>query len=386
MALKFASWVRRWAYGARHKSRAIKWTPVSILLPTMAGVLFTIWSVVTEERRYIKTIYKMLCKGSRPQMEYPEISAFRSERGDIAEWFLSGRRNKFGVIHGPSGSGKSYIVKDLCINNPSGVLYFEVKPGMSIAKVLRAAAGVRLTLPDHYLSWMFPSRFEGGGEESLLFNSLEKAASEFKTKQGFQPVMFIDAADLLVKYDEVSFQNLVYFARGCANEKNLIIVFISSDGAVLPAVKSLSACANRAWDIQIGDLDKGTSIKYLTDHGLPDCVSKEVHEYVGGRIVDLEECARVYTKGDTSEEVLKKSKSRSKTVSAMKYLVALEYSEDIERFLEKAGDGWCRRDTMTTSVADALIFYNILRDDGEGNLTWHSKRVYNELKLKFRPQ
>lgn len=177
-----------------------------------------------------------------------------------------------------------------------------------------------------------------------------------------------------------------YFARTCANEENLIIVFISSDGAVLPAVKNLSACANRGWYIQIGDLDKGTSIKYLTDHGIPDCVSKEVHEYVGGRIVDLQECARVYTKGDTSKEVLKKSESRSKTVSAMKYLVALQYSEDITRFLEKAGDGWCPRDAMTTSVADALIFHNILRDDGEGNLTWHSKRVYNEMKLKFRPQ
>lgn len=158
-ALKFASWARRWVSGAWHKSREIKCTPVSILLPTMAGVLFTIWSIATEERRYRKTIYKMFCKGSpdpkwnirKFQCLDPKIPAFRSERGDIAEWFLSGQRNRFGVIYGPSGSGKSYIVKDLCINNPSGVLYSEVKPGMSIAEVLRAAAGMRLTLPDHYL-------------------------------------------------------------------------------------------------------------------------------------------------------------------------------------------------------------------------------------------
>jgi len=362
-----------------------RWAPrlthLTILLPSIAGVLGATWSLLTEEARNKRKAYKMLCNGSKPKVEYTYVRAFRSEGSKVTNEFLFGKRNFFGLIYGPTGCGKSSIVMDLCNKYPNGTLYLRVKPGDEFATVLRKGTGMKLTLTDYFLRWICPSRFTSESEVNLLCSYLQESATKFRTFYDNQPVMFIDGADVLAKYHQTLLRDLFYFARENANEGNLIVVFISSDGTVLPALSRLTSCANRCSFFGISDIDKDNSVKYLTDNGLTEAASVRIYDHVGGRIVDLQRCISIHKKGFTlANEIIEEFEHKLEAEGALRNLTILRFRNDIVQFYEKAGDGECSQDVMEEEVAKTLVLQNILRYSGGQKLTWHSRRVYNEVR------
>ena len=75
-------------------------------------------------------------------------------------------------------------------------------------------------------------------QEVAICKVLEKAARQYKRNHG--KISFIDGADVLSKCKEDLFMQLVYEAKVSANAEILIVVFISSEGSILPVVQRLS--------------------------------------------------------------------------------------------------------------------------------------------------
>ena len=246
--------------------------------------------IATEERRNTTRVYKRFCIGSLPKLRFVEFPAFRPELRRIYDEFCSGRGDKFGIIFGPPGCGKSYMVRALCNKHPQGVLYLEAQQSIDISQVFRESIGLTSTVIDFLMQRLNAQWYGRNTELSLICGYLEKAASKYKLMHGKVPVIFIDAADVLAKQDEKLFRDLVHFAKVNANDENLIVVFISSDATILPIVQSMPACANRSTFFSVGDLTDEDAMQYLKQNGLSEDSSRVLVDYVDGHIVDLSHC------------------------------------------------------------------------------------------------
>ena len=80
-------------------------------------------------------------------------------------------------------------------------------------------------------------------------------------KCGKVPLLCIDGVDLLAKRDEKLCTTLISLAKLMANTNRLKIILISSEGAIMPFLETLSA-VNRCL-YEIGDLDKEQAMDYL---------------------------------------------------------------------------------------------------------------------------
>ena len=86
-------------------------------------------------------------------------------------------------------------------------------------------------------------------------DTLQVAAVEYKEQKGRVPVLFLDGADLFAKWDEAVFARLLIHAKvlanNLANNNILSIVFVSSEGSVLPLLKDSSGnnCFNKIAEI-----------------------------------------------------------------------------------------------------------------------------------------
>jgi len=67
-----------------------------------------------------------------------------------------------------------------------------------------------------------------------IFDLLVKVAVQYKTMHQQIPIIFIDGCDVLAKSNPILFDRLVYLAKVLINDQVLHIVFISSEGTIIP--------------------------------------------------------------------------------------------------------------------------------------------------------
>ena len=75
----------------------------------------------------------------------------------------------------------------------------------------------------------------------FVIKTFKEAARRYKAKSGNIPTIFIDGTDLLAKIDPEAFIQLICHGKILANELVARIVFISSEGSIMPILKSTSA-------------------------------------------------------------------------------------------------------------------------------------------------
>ena len=122
---------------------------------------------------------------------------------------------------------------------------------------------------------------------------LVDAAAKFKAKHERPMVLIIDSADRLAKDFPVFLGKLQDFAKDCADDGNLRIVFISSDGSALPLMMARSSWSRAEKPpFEIGEIPDDQAVEYLTKKGIREDEAKlAVANLTGGLFVSLNDFA-----------------------------------------------------------------------------------------------
>ena len=121
---------------------------------------------------------------------------------------------------GPSGTGKTLMVKDLCNRYSEGVLYHEIVQWKCFVEALAQDVRMKIKLLEYvsknYVHYhpLPQDTLKGVG---LVMDTLKVAAVEYKEQTGRVPVLFLDGADLLAKRDEAVFVGLL--VRTCQSSR-----------------------------------------------------------------------------------------------------------------------------------------------------------------------
>ena len=201
----------------------------------------------------------------------------------------------FCVIVGPSGTGKTVCVAQICNESPKGALYFEIVCANSFTSDLAKEICMKIEpsgvidLVLGYISNNYKLHHELPEDKderlSVIMNVLQKAAKVFQARYKKIPVLFIDGIDVLAKKDEELVTCILSHAKYLANQNILKIVLISSEGSVMQIIRRFSG-ANRAPKIfEVVDVDDSRAIEFLNGNGLPDRLSKMLIDYFGGRLI-----------------------------------------------------------------------------------------------------
>ena len=97
------------------------------------------------------------------------------------------------------------------------------------------------------------------------------------------PVIVIDGVDLLAKQDGRTLHRLLTHAKVLANSDLLKVALVNSEGNVVPVLNKHSYM-NRSNILEIGDISDQQAMEYWLQRDVPVSISKEVVNYVGGRL------------------------------------------------------------------------------------------------------
>ncbi|RHZ52784.1 hypothetical protein Glove_457g44 [Diversispora epigaea] len=138
--------------------------------------------------------------------------------------------------------------------------------------------------------------------------AFEDVAEVYKAKWGSPAVIIYDNVNLLINDDPKILDILQDDAKKNADKCKYIAVFVSSEGAVPRRMEKRSAWSRaKQPPIEIGDLSKEESMKYLTEKRKINEKALELYELVGGRIIELTAVADYFLAGQSFEEIKKKT-------------------------------------------------------------------------------
>jgi hypothetical protein len=238
-------------------------TTVEFLLKVIGrlSLMVIIIGVVFQMMGFSKVSFidAMLEKGSTPEHHEQEVSIDRLDEVKlIKEYFIMEEDvNMFGVVLGPSGTGKTYLTRLACRLYPSGVIYHEIVDPSTLPTYLAKAIGMRLredaNIVDVLLEKLSVSSYvhfytlpqDLSSALSYVLETLAERAVLHKEKHGRNVCLFIDGVDLLAKEYPLVFLDLVDRAKYYANEGTLRIVLVSSEGHVMPLLANTELAKHR---------------------------------------------------------------------------------------------------------------------------------------------
>ena len=399
--------------------------------PTLSFYALGFGACTFSAHQYIKfqtksmesAVYEKIEMGTRPPLLRQKHMISREKTAEeIVELFFpksdedasKGDRHSFGLIIGPTGTGKTCLVTNLCNKFPKGVIYYEVVEPKTFSVNLSKALSMK-TAPsnifDLLLSYLSSDNFTyyrlSDDQEIALdtiFQVLKRAASKFQMTHGQIPTLFIDGADLLAKYGKELFGHLVAHAKAVANANILTVVFVSSEGSILPIVSSLSGISRCSKVFEIIDISDKTAIEFLISHGLPSQLSTKLVSYVGGRfvyllnIVDLHKMYRRVYPGVNDELVYKQLLgdlfsrklawqhlvvNTNKEKCAEILCVVSKQGELVPSALIATHDDNPSKKHELNEAISVLVDSNVLRYTKTGSLAWHGRPQQYEFKGRY---
>ena len=366
------------------------------------------------ERQLQVPVYKKLVKGSKPLVPIADKSQKliipRPElEQDLGKMFLTKPAdgfNRFGVIIGLSGCGKTHAVREVCNRLHKGVLYYEVDVADTFTKKLGQEIGMKLSATGFfdvllgYISNSYRHHHSLPNDQvaaiGKVFEILEESAGVYAKKYQQIPVLFIDGVDILAKHTPKLCEVLITLAKIMANNNKLKVVLVSSEGTIMPHLKRLSA-ANRASVYEVNDVTDEEATAYLIKREVPKDKAENVVKCVGGRLVYLQSCLDLFKsddvlKGDELCEGITRALF-SRVLSGQKSLIMkrmpesqIILSELISHKHASPSELICKTTDKIKmdEVIQEMVEENIIRYDAEGNVKWFGKIQEEELsKMKI---
>jgi len=203
------------------------------------------------------------------------------------------RTAQYALVVGESGTGKSTAVRNTVrsLPSPKGTIYFST-PELVASFSSDLARAVGYAPPYDPLASVFG--WLGGQASSAradgvawpdLFHALKEAATRFHAKHARPAVLVIDAADFVAKEDSHFFEQLQNFAKVCAGMGTLRVIFVSSDGSLLPVMRASSAWSRVLKPpFEVQDIGDDDAIEYLLGRSIARSVAEGAARTItGGR-------------------------------------------------------------------------------------------------------
>ena len=293
------------------------------------------------------------------------------------------------VIVGENGTGKTTAVRQAlsASKSPKGAVYFNCpiavdKFSIKLASLvefrdqLDVSGGARRRIESTTKEEKVPDlKDEPLATFTILMQPLTDAAAKFKANNGRPMVLVIDSADRIAKKNPDFLGELQDFAKDCADDGNLRIVFISSDGSALPLMMARSSWSRAEKPpFEIGEIPDDQAVEYLTKKGVREDEAKvAVANLTGGLFVSLNDFATSSLEGMTYEQLVEQRDS-----ALEKKLRRLKVAPDHAMFQQlvkcksvRTGDDL----GMAESQVDLLLLNNILAAHPNETYTFHDRHT-----------
>lgn len=336
---------------------------------------------------------------ARATVARPDVEA------DLASILRPSVVDKYAVIVGPSGTGKSTSVRKVIraliaegagAGTGAGIVYFTTtelitdfsrKLGKSVCfrepidlwdsfhrlftRETKEKASAPLQMYEPRATW------------SPLADLLKEAAAMYKEKHGKAPTLVLDAMDLVAKKDSFFFLEVQDFAKACADGGIMRVVFIFSDGDALPLLLSSSAESRCDTDqvYEVGDISDANAVKFVVSrYGKDEQLAKELVETItGGRFTLLQNYGKSTKPLDAIRKVLDietNTKLRSAGVRATHpMLKVLAASTSITKDVAE--------EMLEPSKISQLLRLNILAVHPNGTYTFNKRHVEGNVKKEL---
>ena len=395
------------------------------LYPRLLGFGIGVVTTAITAHQYMKfqtqaleeSVYKNMEKGSKPLLPKKRLIPREDIAEEVKRFFFpeykAGKRetddkyaNGFGIIVGPTGSGKTTLVVNLCNKFPQGVLYYHsMEPEVfsenlaeTVAMKIHPSSIFDLVLGYFSSDYFMYYRLSEKPKVAVrtIFKVLEKAARRYKHNHGKIPTLFIDGADILAKRKEDLFVQLVYEAKVLANAEILTIVFVSSEGSILPVVQRLSEVSRSSKVLEVGDIEDKDAVNFLMRNGLSKKLSENIVAYSGGRFVYLYKCMNLYRAYSSmypnmTDDLMYKKLMEDVFIwklNGQKLTVTQTnpISEALFNELSSKGEIYpaevMKSDNTIAEVILKLVEANILRYTSKGSLQWHGRPQQREFAIE----
>jgi hypothetical protein len=292
----------------------------------------------------------------------------------------------------------------VCNELTHGVLYHEIYEPLQADRELARACGLILkprnvvdfflTLSGQYVHYhQLPKSLPES--ISYVLDQVSEQAERFKTKHGFSPCIFIDGVDLLAKRDPVAFVQLVDRAKYLANTDTLRIIFVCSEGNILPLLKTTSSTTREAQVIEVVDIPDEIAEKFLSKY-VPEGIAKSIVEETGGRLIHLLQALSVYSETESMEKIRKhlvaknvQSKINQSLQNGNYFLKVMimeiilsrgsVFPDEVAPLL-KGIDQLAKESSTVTGAINQLVKENLLRYQSNGSVAFHSRVILNYMK------
>ena len=288
-------------------------------IPGIAALAFssTAAFVIVEEETFgmlhhytmERPIYKLISKGNMPNVKSLKVMIDIELQKQEIHSFLMDNKERFGVIIGPIGTGKSSIMRHITrehnsslYKNKEKIVYHEVRNpdefGYELARVLNVPTSV------HGFKWLLETVYLGAyfhvelikHDKDANLNNIQRVLDHFQSlleKSNQSCVLVLDGVDLIAKADPPAFVRLVQKAKLLTSSSNLKMVFVSSEGHVIPLIREGGITrAQRLYEVT--DRNEAEGKKYLSDRGVPQRVLDEMWPIIGSRMIFLEDVAFIF--------------------------------------------------------------------------------------------
>jgi len=255
------------------------------------------WGEPSKERNMLWTFEKGGARGwyvkkNTAHVERPELLA------SLKALLQPDESDNYAVVIGEHGTGKSTAVRDTidALEDPKGVVYVSTPDVVSdFGTELAKAVGYNFVFWDAiggFRRGMSQAEKEPLASYRPVRQALLNTATAYKKKHNRPIVLVIDAADRIAKDNPKFFGILQDFAKDCADQGLLRVVFVSSEGVALPLLQSSSAWSRSLRPIEVGEITDNQAVAYLVKRGVDENNAQDaVKNITGGRFSMLVEHA-----------------------------------------------------------------------------------------------
>ena len=184
--------------------------------------------------------------------------------------------------------------------------------------------------------------------------------------------------DLIAKTDQQVFLSLIDRAKNLANTGVLRIIFVSSEGSVMPLVNRTSSLSRKAPIVDVVDVSDKQAKEYL-EHRMPADLAKDVAALTGGRFVHLLESVEVYKRLKKVE----RDTANAMNIIRENLITSVVRSKVVQIHMQKKSVRALEKSIMKIVLSNESVFPDLLVNELEEEATTIARVVHHLVSNNF---